>query len=74
MYLDRAYNWIANSEQETDDKPADLGYWVGYQICKAYYEQATNKKKKPFTKCCIFKTIKNFLNKASWTKNSNRGI
>lgn len=45
MYLDRAYNWIANSEQETADKPADLGYWVGYQICKAYYEQATNKKK-----------------------------
>ena len=45
MYLDRAYNWIANSEQETADKPADLGYWVGYQICKAYYEQATDKKK-----------------------------
>lgn len=45
MYLDRAYNWIANSEQETAGKPADLGYWVGYQICKAYYEQATNKKK-----------------------------
>jgi hypothetical protein len=45
MYLDRAYNWISNSDQETADKPADLGYWVGYQICKAYYEQATNKKK-----------------------------
>jgi len=45
MYLDRAYNWIANSEQETADKPADLGYWVGYQICKAYYEQAPDKKK-----------------------------
>lgn len=45
MYLDRAYNWIANSEQETAGKPADLGYWVGYQICKAYYEQAKDKKK-----------------------------
>ena len=45
MYLNRAYNWIANSEQETADKPADLGYWVGYQICKAYYEQAKDKKK-----------------------------
>lgn len=45
MYLDRAYNWIANSEQETAEKPADLGYWVGYQICKAYYEQAKDKKK-----------------------------
>jgi hypothetical protein len=45
MYLNRAYNWIANSEQETVDKPADLGYWVGYQICKAYYEQTLDKKK-----------------------------
>lgn len=45
MYLARGYNWIANSDQETADKPADLGYWVGYQICKAYYDQVTDKKK-----------------------------
>jgi hypothetical protein len=44
MYLDRARNWIANSEQETADKPADLGYWVGYQICKAYYDKSPDKK------------------------------
>lgn len=44
MYLKRAYNWIANSNQETVDKPADLGYWVGYQICKAYYNQSADKK------------------------------
>ncbi len=45
MYLARAYNWIANSDQETANKPADLGYWVGYEICKDYYNQATDKKK-----------------------------
>jgi len=45
MYLDRAYNWIANSEQETEEKPADLGYWVGYEICKSYYQNSTDKKK-----------------------------
>jgi len=44
MYLDRARNWIANSNQETADKPADLGYWVGYQICKAYYDKSSDKK------------------------------
>jgi len=44
MYLDKANNWIANSEQETADKPADLGYWMGYEICKSYYEQAEDKK------------------------------
>jgi hypothetical protein len=43
MYLKRSHNWIANSDQETADKPADLGYWVGYQICKAYYDKSTDK-------------------------------
>jgi hypothetical protein len=45
MYLKRSYNWIANSNQETADKPADLGYWVGYYICKAYYDKSTDKVK-----------------------------
>lgn len=44
MYQDRAGNWIANSAQETADRPADLGYWVGYQICKAYYDKSIDKK------------------------------
>jgi len=44
MYLDRAGNWIGNGDQETPDKPADLGYWAGYQICKAYYDRAADKK------------------------------
>ncbi|GAB2684913.1 hypothetical protein GCM10027037_02830 [Mucilaginibacter koreensis] len=44
MYLNRYSNWIANSNQETPEHPADLGYWVGYQICKAYFNQAPNKK------------------------------
>lgn len=39
MYLNRSDKWIANSEQETADKPADLGYWAGFQICKAYYSE-----------------------------------
>jgi hypothetical protein len=44
MYLKRANNWIGNSTQETADKPADLGYWVGYVICKSYYNNAADKK------------------------------
>lgn len=43
MYLDRAYNWIANGDQESADKPADLGYYMGYEICKSYYEQSPDK-------------------------------
>jgi hypothetical protein len=45
MHLARAYNWIANSDQETAEKPADLGYWVGYQICKAFYQRSADKQK-----------------------------
>ena len=45
MYLNKARNWIANSDQETADKPADLGYWIGYQICKAYYDNSSDKNK-----------------------------
>jgi len=37
-------NWIANGSQETAEKPADLGYFVGYKICQAYYEEAPDKK------------------------------
>lgn len=32
--------WLYNS---TPDKPADLGYWVGYRIVKAYYAHAADK-------------------------------
>jgi len=48
IWLNRAKNWIANSTQETADHPADLGYWVGYTICKSYYDNATDKKQAAF--------------------------
>ena len=37
-------NWIANGKQETADKPADLGYFVGYKICQSYYQELADKK------------------------------
>ncbi len=37
-------NWIANSDQETAAKPADLGYFVGYRICESYYQEVADKK------------------------------
>jgi hypothetical protein len=44
MWLNRGRNWIGNSSQETADHPADLGYWIGYMICKSYYDNAADKK------------------------------
>ncbi len=60
MYLDRASNWIANSDQETAEKPADLGYWVGYMICKSYYENSSDKAKAIYDMLHI-KNYKTFL-------------
>jgi hypothetical protein len=45
MYLDRYSNWIANGNQERPDHPSDLGYYMGYEICKAYYDEMPDKKK-----------------------------
>ncbi|MEO1714935.1 MAG: DUF2268 domain-containing putative Zn-dependent protease, partial [Bacteroidota bacterium] len=35
-------DWLYQGK--VSDKPGDIGYWVGYQICKAIYEQASDKK------------------------------
>ena len=37
-------NWLYNGE-ESKKRPADLGYYIGYEICKAYYENSKDKPK-----------------------------
>lgn len=34
--------WLYN-HPGTADRPADIGYWIGYRIAKAYYQNAGNK-------------------------------
>jgi hypothetical protein len=34
--------WLYNGDQ-AGSRPADLGYFMGYTICQAYYQQAPNK-------------------------------
>jgi hypothetical protein len=43
MYQDKVNDWMADSNEKTQDKPADIGCWIGYQICQAYYENSKNK-------------------------------
>jgi hypothetical protein len=38
-----SHNWLANGRQETPEKPCDLGYYVGYRIVQAYYNQQVDK-------------------------------
>jgi hypothetical protein len=35
--------WLYNGSA-IKDRPADLGYYMGYKICEAYYKEAKNKK------------------------------
>jgi hypothetical protein len=36
-------HWLYQGDK-SKDRPADLGYYVGYKICEAYYKQAADKK------------------------------
>lgn len=42
MFSNNFENWLYNGRQRPED--ADLGYYIGYEICKAYYHQANDKK------------------------------
>ncbi|RYE19457.1 MAG: hypothetical protein EOP45_12630 [Sphingobacteriaceae bacterium] len=65
MYYNRYDNWIANSQQATPDNLPDQGYWIGYQICRSYYEQAADKKQAIYDMLHI-QDYKVFLEKSKW--------
>jgi hypothetical protein len=65
MYYNRYDNWIANSRQATADNLPDQGYWIGYQICKAYYEEAADKKQAIYDILHI-QDYKAFLARSKW--------
>lgn len=65
MYFNRYSNWIANSSQATADNPPDQGYWIGYQICRAYYEKATDKKQ-AIAELLNIKDYRQFLEQSGW--------
>jgi len=44
MYKNNTWNWIGNADRATN-KPADLGYYVGFKICESYFKKQTDKKK-----------------------------
>jgi hypothetical protein len=36
--------WLYSQGNATADRPGDLGYFIGYQIARAYYDHASNKR------------------------------
>ncbi len=51
----------------TKGRPNDLGYWMGYKISKAYYDQAPDKKK-AIDETLHIKDFKAFLEKSGYAK------
>ncbi|MDR6843442.1 DUF2268 domain-containing putative Zn-dependent protease [Flavobacterium granuli] len=43
MYRDDTQDWLYGTSGK-DNRPNDLGYWIGYEIVKTYFDKADNKK------------------------------
>ena len=43
MYKGNLQDWLYGTSGK-DDRPNDLGYWMGYEIVKAYFEKSPDKK------------------------------
>ncbi|MCA0931732.1 DUF2268 domain-containing protein [Lutimonas saemankumensis] len=65
MYLNRYSNWIANYNTASKDSYPDLGYWIGYEICKSYYENAEDKNQAIYDMLHI-QDYKKFLADSRW--------
>ena len=57
--------WLYNG-RGTAEKPGDLGYWVGYRITKAYYQQARDKRR-ALADILDIKDPEAFLAQSGWT-------
>lgn len=55
--------WMYQGDQE--ERPRDLGYWMGYQIVKSYYDQA-NDKKKAVAEILSIKDFNDFTKKSGY--------
>jgi hypothetical protein len=53
--------------QKDKSRPKDLGYWMGYKICKAYYENSIDKQK-AIVEILTIKDFKAFLEKSGFNE------
>jgi len=65
MYYDRYNNWIANYDTASENSFPDLGYWIGYEICKSYYENTKYKKQAIYDMLHI-QDYRKFLTNSKW--------
>lgn len=72
MYTGNFRWWILTSENATENNPAMQGYWVGYQICKAYYQKAPDKQKAIYDMLHT-QDYKRFLAQSGWSEKMQSG-
>lgn len=64
------YNkWLYNGNS-SKERPADLGYFIGYRICEAYYNQAEDKEK-ALNENLKTNSFRKFLRKSGYGKKFN---
>ena len=62
----RTGNWLYQGDK-AKDRPADLGYYMGYKICEAFYKKATDKKQ-AVKDILEIKDFKQFLTDSGYEK------
>jgi tetratricopeptide (TPR) repeat protein len=61
-------NWLY-SGSERGERPVDMGYWMGFKICEAYYNKATDKKQ-AIKDILTIKDTKKFLIESGYAESS----
>jgi len=63
-------DWLYNGFSVKKGTPADLGYYIGYKICEAYYNKATDKKQ-AIKDILTIQDYKKFLEQSGYSNNSD---
>lgn len=66
MLKNKLSNWLYSGAQ-SKDRPADLGYYIGYKICQSYYEKAVDKQQ-ALIDIIRMKNYKRFLKKSGYAE------
>ncbi len=62
------HGWLYGSRGKKEGRPNDLGYWIGYRICAAYYQKATDKKQ-ALIDILTISDFSNFLDQSGYLAN-----
>ena len=67
MNDNKYHGWLYGSNGLKEGRPRDLGYWIGYEICKAYYSK-TQDKMVALTEMLNIRDFDAFLEKSGYLK------